>query len=383
MKKLSILGSTGSIGTSALDLIDLYPDRFEVVGLAAHKNAQLLYEQTLKYHPQIIALHDQEAAQSLNQQIPNTKVVFGREGVVEAATHPDVDLVLAAITGAAGLVPTYQALSQGKNVALANKETLVMAGDLITKLRRQASLLPVDSEHSALHQCLRGSRMAEIRRLVLTASGGPFLGMSKERLAHASVEEALNHPTWQMGRKITIDSATLMNKGLEVIEAYHLFHVNEQRISVVIHPQSKIHSMVEFIDGTILAQMSITDMKSALLYALSYPERWDSNLPELDLLSIEPLEFFPPDTENFPCLRLAYQALESGGTCPTALNAANEVAVQCFLNGSIPFSSIPEAIEETLNRHHPTAVTDLETVLRVDQEARRITRETIRDWTQR
>lgn len=383
MKKLSILGSTGSIGTSALDLIDLYPDRFEVVGLAAHKNAQLLYEQTLKYHPQIIALHDQEAAQSLNQQIPNTKVVFGREGVIEAATHPDVDLVLAAITGAAGLVPTYQALSQGKNVALANKETLVMAGDLITKLRRQASLLPVDSEHSALHQCLRGSRMAEIRRLVLTASGGPFLGMSKERLAHVSVEEALNHPTWQMGRKITIDSATLMNKGLEVIEAYHLFHVNEQRISVVIHPQSKIHSMVEFIDGTILAQMSITDMKSALLYALSYPERWDSNLPELDLLSIEPLEFFPPDTENFPCLRLAYQALESGGTCPTALNAANEVAVQCFLNGSIPFSSIPEAIEETLNRHHPTAVTDLETVLRVDQEARRITRETIRDWTQR
>ena len=382
MKKLSILGSTGSIGTSALDLIDLYPDRFQVVGLGAHKNAHLLYEQTLKYRPKIIALHDQQAAESLKQQIPNTTVVSGLEGMIEAATHPDVDLVLAAITGAAGLIPTYQALSQGKDVALANKETLVMAGDLITKLRGKARLLPVDSEHSALHQCLRGSRMAELRRLVLTASGGPFLAMSKERLAHVSVEEALNHPTWQMGKKITIDSATLMNKGLEVIEAHHFFHVNEQRISVVIHPQSRIHSMVEFIDGTILAQMSITDMRSAILYALAYPERWDSNLPGLDLLSIEPLEFFQPDTEKFPCLRLAYQALESGGTYPTVLNAANEIAVQCFLNGSITFPSIPEAIEETLDLHNPTAVTDLETVLRVDQEARRVTRETIKDWTQ-
>ena len=379
MKRLSILGSTGSIGTSALDLIDLYPDRFQIVGLAAHKNAHLLHEQALKYNPKIIALHDQKAAESLKQQLPNTTIVSGLEGVIEIATHHEVDLVLAAITGAAGLIPTYQALSEGKDVALANKETLVMAGDLITELAGKSRLLPIDSEHSALHQCLRGSGMAELQRLVLTASGGPFLSTSKEHLAHVSVEEALDHPTWNMGKKITIDSATLMNKGLEVIEAHHLFSVNKQRISVVIHPQSIIHSMVEFIDGTILAQMSITDMRSAILYALSYPERWDSNLPRLDLLSIEPLEFLPPDTEKFPCLRLAYQALEDGGSCPITLNAANEIAVQSFLDETIPFPAIAETIEETLNRYNPISINNLDTVLRIDQEARRIAHETIRE----
>jgi 1-deoxy-D-xylulose-5-phosphate reductoisomerase len=385
MKRLSILGSTGSIGKSALNLVDLYPDRFQVVALAAQKSAGVLCDQCLKYQPKIIALHDQEAAEKVGRQLPNTRVLSGLEGVIEAAIHPDVDLVLAGITGAAGLIPTYRALVEKKDVALANKETLVMAGELITELIRtqEVTLLPVDSEHTALHQCMRGSQKDDIRRLVLTASGGPFFNSSLEQLDKVTVDEALNHPTWQMGRKITIDSATLMNKGLEVIEAHHLFGVAADQISVVIHPQSTVHSMVEFIDGTILAQMSITDMRSAILYALSYPERWDSSLPMLDLFSLPALEFHPPDHEKFPCIRLAYEALRSGDTYPTTLNAANEVAVHCFLNGGLSFLSIPEAIEEVLNRHTPCPVTDLETVLEADLRAREMTHETIKSLSVR
>jgi 1-deoxy-D-xylulose-5-phosphate reductoisomerase len=379
VRKLAILGSTGSIGKSALDLVDLYPERFQVITLAAQNSVELLHQQSLKYRPEMIALHDPEAAQDLKQRLPDMQVLSGVEGVIEASTHPQVDVVLAAITGAAGLIPTYEALLKGKDVALANKEILVMAGELIMPIieSTQVNLLPVDSEHCALHQCLRGSEKQEVHRLVLTASGGPFLNKSKQQLEQVTVEEALNHPTWSMGPKITVDSATLMNKGLEVIEAHHLFAVKSDRISIVVHPQSIIHSMVEFIDGTVLAQMSTTDMRTAILYALAYPDRWNSNLPRLDLLSLAALEFHPPDTDKFPCIRLAYQALDQGQTYPTALNAANEVAVHCFLNRSLPFSSIPEVIDEVLNQHVPHAVEDLETVLEADREARQVAQETV------
>ena len=379
VKKLAILGSTGSIGKSALDLVDLYPERFQIVTLAAQKNVELLHQQCLKYRPEIVALYDREAAQDLQRRLPEMKVLAGIEGVIEAATHSHVDVVLAGIAGAAGLIPTYQALLKKKDVALANKEILVMAGELIMPIvkRTQVNLLPVDSEHCALHQCLRGSEKREVHRLVLTASGGPFLHKNKQQLEQVTVEEALNHPTWSMGPKITVDSATLMNKGLEVIEAHHLFGVQPDRISIVIHPQSIIHSMVEFIDGTVLAQMSITDMRAAILYALAYPDRWNSNLPRLDLHSLAALKFHAPDTDTFPCIRLAYQALEDGQTYPTALNASNEVAVRCFLDQSLPFSSIPEVIDEVLNRHVPRAVEDLETVLEADREARQMAQETI------
>jgi len=379
VKKLAILGSTGSIGKSALDLVDLYPERFQIVALAAQKSVELLHQQSLKYRPELIALHDPEAARDLKQRLPDMQVLSGVEGVIEAATHPQVDVVLAGITGAAGLIPTYEALLKKKDVALANKEILVMAGELIMPIVKntQANLLPVDSEHCALHQCLRGSEMGEVHRLVLTASGGPFLHKNRQQLEQVTVEEALNHPTWSMGPKITVDSATLMNKGLEVIEAHHLFAIEPDQISIVIHPQSIIHSMVEFIDGTVLAQMSTTDMRTAILYALAYPDRWNSNLPRLDLLSLAALEFHAPDTDNFPCIRLAYQALDQGQTYPTALNAANEVAVHCFLNQSLPFSSIPGVIDEVLNRHLPHAVEDLETVLEADREARRMAQEAV------
>ena len=379
MKKLAILGSTGSIGKSALDLVDLYPERFQIVALAAQKSVELLPQPSLKYSPDLIALHDPEAARDLKQRLPDMQVLSGVEGVIEAATHPQVDVVLAGITGAAGLIPTYEALLKKKDVALANKEILVMAGELIMPIVKsaQVNLLPVDSEHCALHQCLRGSEKREVHRLVLTASGGPFLHKNKQQLEQVTVEEALFHPTWSMGPKITVDSATLMNKGLEVIEAHHLFDVEPDRISIVIHPQSIIHSMVEFIDGTVLAQMSITDMRAAILYALAYPDRWPSPFHRLDLLSLAALEFHAPDTDKFPCIRLAYQALNDGQTYPTALNASNEVAVRCFLDQSLPFSSIPEVIDEVLNRHVPRAVKDLETVLEADREARRMAQETI------
>ncbi len=381
MRKLAILGSTGSIGKSALDLVDLYPERFQVVTLAAQTSVELLHQQSLKYHPELIALSDPEAAQELQQRLPDMRVLSGVEGVIEAAIHPNVDVVLAGISGAAGLIPTYRALLEKKDVALANKEILVMAGELIMPIVQstQVNLLPVDSEHCALHQCLRGSEKQEVHRLVLTASGGPFLHKSRQQLKRVTVDEALNHPTWNMGPKITVDSATLMNKGLEVIEAHHLFAMKPAQISIVIHPQSIIHSMVEFIDGTILAQMSITDMRAAILYALAYPERWDSHLPRLDLLSLSALELRAPETDKFPCIRLAYQALDSGDTYPTALNAANEVAVRYFLDRALPFTSIAEVIEEVLNQHIPSPVKDLETVLEADRHARHLAQEAIQN----
>ncbi|MBI4446865.1 MAG: 1-deoxy-D-xylulose-5-phosphate reductoisomerase [Acidobacteria bacterium] len=372
MKKLSILGSTGSIGKNALSIVDLYPDRFQVVALAAQSRTELLLEQSLRYAPDIIAMFDSAACANLQTQLPGKRILCGLEGVVEAACHPDADMVIAAISGAAGLIPTFRAAQAGKAIALANKETLVMAGDLIMPMvhSQQVRMLPVDSEHSALHQCLRGSRQEEVRRLILTASGGPFFRASQEQLERVTVQEALQHPTWKMGPKITIDSATLMNKGFEVIEAHHLFGIRPEQVSVLIHPQSTVHSLVEFVDGTVLAQMSITDMRNAILYALAYPERWDSPLPSLDLLAMEALEFFAPDAEKFPCLRLAYESLRLGQTYPAALNAANEVAVQLFLEDRLRFSAIPEIIEQILESHRPQPVADLEVVLDVDRRSR-------------
>ncbi len=374
MKKLAILGSTGSIGRSALSLVDLHPDRFEVETLAAGSRIDELYEQTLRYRPSLVAVHDPECARALHGRLDGTRVVSGIEGVVAAACAPAVETVVAGISGAIGLLPTFQALLHGKRVALANKETLVMAGDLIMKVvsENQGCLLPVDSEHGALHQCLRGVSLKKVKRILLTASGGPFLEKSEAEMRGATVEEALRHPTWSMGPKITIDSATLMNKGLEVIEAHHLFGMPADQISVVIHPQSMVHSLVEFVDGNFLAQMGVADMRSPILYALSYPDQWDSKLPALDLFSIPPLRFFPPDTARFPCLRLAYQALKGGLTYPAVLNAANEVAVEAFLGRRIPFFAIPEIIEQVLQRHDGTPVVDLETVMEADREGREL-----------
>ncbi len=379
MKRLAILGSTGSIGRSTLSLVDLYPDRFQVVALAARQQADLLFEQAQKYRPRVVALEDDQGAAYLREQLPGVRVVGGPEGVIEVATEKSAEMVVAGITGGAGLLPTYHAILENKDIALANKETLVMAGELIMSevVARRTRLLPVDSEHGALHQCLGEASKKEVRRLLLTASGGPFFRKSREELETVSVEETLNHPTWEMGPKITVDSATLMNKGLEVIEAHHLFGLSADRISIVVHPQSTIHSMVEFIDGTMLAQMSITDMRLAIVYALSYPERWDSALPFLDLFSVKSLEFFPPDADKFPCLRLAREALELGQTYPAVLNAANEVAVDSFLRREIPFSAIAGIVEETLGRHRPGSALDLDAVLAEDQEARRSAAEAV------
>jgi 1-deoxy-D-xylulose-5-phosphate reductoisomerase len=372
MKRLSILGSTGSIGQSALSVVSLHPDRFRVVALAANNQVDLLYQQAEKFKPEFVALRDLTAAEALQDRLPRMRVTGGLEGVIEAATHPDADIVVSGISGFAGLIPTYQAVRAGKDIALANKETLVTAGELVMPLARRlrVNLLPVDSEHCALHQCLRGSKTSEIQRILLTASGGPFFRFNELELQKVTVEDALNHPTWQMGRKITVDSATMMNKGLEVIEAHHLFGIEGDRISIIVHPQSLIHSMVEYKDGSILAQLSITDMRSPLLYALTYPERWESALPRLDLLDHPPLEFHPPDSRKFPCIRLAYQALQAGDTFPAALNAANEVAVHSFLNGEIPFPAIATVIETILSEHHPNKVVDLESVLDADRQAR-------------
>ncbi len=386
MQKLAILGSTGSIGQSALGLVDLYPEMFEVVALAANRNTDLLFEQAAKYRPTLVALHDEDAAKTLSRQLPGTRVASGAEGLVEVSCHAEATVVLSSIMGAAGLLPTYHAIKEGKKIALANKETLVMAGELLVNLarRQNSQLLPVDSEHSALHQCLRGAESSEVRRLLLTASGGPFVNWTRDSMAEITVEQALDHPTWEMGPKITIDSATLMNKGLEVIEAHHFFGFSPDQISVAIHPQSVIHSIVEFIDGTMLAQMSITDMRTSLLYAFAYPERWKSRLPELNLFSLPELRFEGPDTARFPCLDLAYQALRAGGSCPAALNAANEVAVGLFLEGRMPFLRIPELIDETLEAHQRIEVESLEAVLEVDrctrEEALRLARQS--GWVQ-
>jgi 1-deoxy-D-xylulose-5-phosphate reductoisomerase len=369
VRTLAILGSTGSIGRSALAVVDAHPSRLRVAALAAGDNAALLAEQTARYRPAMVALASGDAADRFRAAGgAAAELVCGSDGLVAVATHPDVDIVLCASSGTAALDAVLAAIEAGKTIALANKEVLVMAGALVTNAARRKGvpILPVDSEHNAIHQCLHGRPTSEIRRLILTASGGPFRDLTLEQLQAVSPEAALRHPTWQMGRKITIDSATLMNKGLEVIEAHWLFGVPGERIDVVVHPQSIVHSMVELSDGSVLAQLGVTDMRLPIQYACSYPERWDGALPRLDLAKAGRLEFHEPAHDRFPCLRLAYRALREGGTAPVVLNAANEVAVASFLEGRLGFTSIPLVIERTLNEHQAESVLTLELIRRVD-----------------
>ena len=375
MKRIAILGSTGSIGCSSLRVIEAHPEAYQVTALAAGKNVDLLAEQIRKFSPLVVAVLGDEEAESLKKRLDGghkTKIVSGREGFNHLATLEEVDTVISAITGAAGLVPTIAAIQAGKNIALANKETMVMAGPLVIEevRRRGVTLLPVDSEHSAIFQCLQGHRRDDVRRVILTASGGPFRDFSYEEMGRVSPEQALKHPNWNMGPKITVDSATLMNKGLELIEARWLFGLDIHQIHILIHPQSVIHSMVEYKDGSILAQMGIPDMITPISYALSYPRHVDTMLPALDLERVGTLRFMKPDTGKFRCLELALQAAEIGESMPAVLNGANEVAVELFLRGRIGFLEIPSLIEETMKAHTPFVIESIEKVMEADAWAR-------------
>ena len=378
MKAISILGSTGSIGCNTLKVVEHLKDDFRVVALAAGGNVGKLAEQIKRFQPELVAVKDETCAESLLRLISDfklniPKILIGEAGLIAVATHDEAETVVSATVGAIGFVPTLRALEAGKRVALANKETLVIAGELMTKAAREnkAEILPVDSEHNALHQCLRGEKHSEVKRLILTASGGPFRTKSKQQIENATREEALNHPTWNMGDKITIDCATLMNKGLEVIEARWLFDFSADEIAVVVHPQSVVHSLVELVDGSIIAQLGVTDMKHAIQYALTYPKRQKNCLPPLDFAKLSQLTFEEPDLEKFPCLALAYKALQIGGTMPATLNAANEIAVQAFLDNKIRLSDIPNIIESVMDKHQSKTVSSLETVLETDALARK------------
>ena len=378
MKRIAILGSTGSIGRSTLSIVDSYPDRFRVVTLAAGSNIEAVYEQARRYQPKVVSVAQEVEAVALGAKLrsdglSHIEVVHGASGTVRVATHAEVDFVVSAIVGVSGLEATYEAVKAGKSVGLANKECLVVAGELITdEARRQGKpLLPIDSEHNAVHQCLRGGRMDEVERVWLTASGGPFLHTPREEFANITVAQALNHPTWKMGKRITIDSATLMNKGFEVIEACRLFNVPPERVRVIVHPQSTIHSMVEFTDGSILAQISVTDMRLPILYALTYPDRIASDL-RFPVMDLRHLDFCPPDMIKFPCLALAYEAAAAGGTKTIALNAADEVAVAAFLEERIGFEDIPRIIEDVLTATPAVHLASIKEVLVCDAEARRL-----------
>jgi 1-deoxy-D-xylulose-5-phosphate reductoisomerase len=377
-KGVAILGSTGSIGCNTLRVIESLPAQaMRVVALAAGHNIDRLADQIAAFLPELVSVENEKAAHELRallfqRDVDLPRIVFGEEGLVEVATHPQAGCVVSATVGAVGFVPTLRALEAGKRVALANKETLVMAGELMTRAARNsgAELLPVDSEHNALHQCLRGERQDEVKRIVLTASGGPFRTKNKSEMKEASVSDAMRHPTWNMGAKITIDSATLMNKGLEVIEAHWLFGFDPEQIGIVVHPESVVHSMIELVDGSVIAQMGVTDMRHAIQYALTYPERHSCTLPPLDLTSISKLHFEAPDLERFPCISLAYRALRTGGTLPAVLNAANEEAVAAFLDERICLTEIPQVIEDVMDSHTSGPVEDIDTVLEADRLAR-------------
>ncbi len=374
MKRLAILGSTGSIGVNALDIIRRFPEQYEVISLSAGLNIELLRGQILQFQPKVVSVLNREVAGELQKGLDGmqTEVVYGVEGLIRVATHPEVDQVVSAIVGAVGLIPTVSAIKTGKSIALANKEPLVMAGKIVMEEAKKngVQILPVDSEHSAIFQSLLGHRKEDLHRLILTASGGPFLNLPLSKLHEATVRDALNHPHWEMGKKITIDSASLMNKGLEVIEAHWLFDIPVEKIIVQIHPQSVVHSMVEYRDGSIIGQMGIADMRIPIAYALSFPGRMNLKLPPLDLSQAGPLTFSHPDPEKFPCLRLAYQSIEIGETMPAILNAANEVAVNGFLEGSIKFTSIPLLIRRVMEEHEVKSARTIEDILRADQWAR-------------
>ena len=381
MKHLAILGSTGSIGQSTLRIVESYPDRFSVVSLAAGRNLDTAFEQCQRWRPRVISVADEQRASDLRRRllsadIAGVEVIYGAAGTVHAATLPEVDFVVSAIVGVAGLEATYAAVVAGKTVGIANKECMVAAGEILMEeaRRRNVTLLPIDSEHNAIHQCMRGGSQQEIRSIWLTASGGPFRTTPLEQFADITVEQALKHPTWVMGQRITIDSATMLNKGLEIIEACRLFHLPPRAIKVTIHPQSTIHSLVEFVDGSILAQLSVTDMRLPILYALTYPERIASELT-FDMAKLAQLDFSQPDFARFPCLRLAYEAAETGGEHCVALNAADEIAVEAFLDKRIPFLAIPRTIEAVLEKtphRHPSTIAE---VLEADARGRETARE--------
>jgi 1-deoxy-D-xylulose-5-phosphate reductoisomerase len=384
MKHLTVLGSTGSIGRNTLAIAQMFPEKFSVKALTAKGNIHVLTDQIIEFHPDLAVVFDEKDARRLQQHLPKnicTEIMHGPDGYIAAATHVAVDTVVSAMVGAAGLVPTLEAITAGKHVALANKETLVMAGDIVMGMAKaqNISIRPVDSEHSAIFQCIHGNRKEDLQKIFLTASGGPFRNLPSDEFSSITPQKALAHPTWQMGEKISIDSATLMNKGLEVIEAKHLFDVSHDLIEVVIHPQSIIHSMVAFKDGAVIAQMGHPDMKGAIAYALSYPERMGMDLPELDFSAIGSLTFETPDFTRFPCLSLAYLACQTGGTMPCVLNAANEVAVSAFLNNRILFTRIPEVIDHVMSRHTVVYHPGLDEILEADRWAREIANQWILD----
>jgi len=373
VKNISILGSTGSIGRNTLEVVRGQPERFKVVALAAGVNTELLGRQVREFKPKVVSVRGEEQRKQLLSDLPGgTECLVGEAGAREVGSFDEAAIVVSAIVGAAGLQPTLAAIRAGKDIALANKETLVMAGSFVLDevAKSGSRLLPVDSEHSAIFQALAGQRREDVERLLLTASGGPFLHLPAERLALVTPEEALDHPNWRMGRKISIDSATLMNKGLEVIEGRWLFDVEADRIDVVIHPQSIVHSMVEYRDGSVIAQLGTADMKGPIAYALSYPERVAAGVERLDLTARGRLDFYAPDMDRFPCLGLAYAALRVGGTMPAVLNGVDEVAVEAFLEGEIPFSAIPEIVEEVMARHTTDDASDLEAIIDADRWAR-------------
>ncbi|MCI0413793.1 1-deoxy-D-xylulose-5-phosphate reductoisomerase [bacterium] len=376
MRKIAILGSTGSVGVNALEVVRHFPGRFQVTGLGAGRNLDLLREQALEFRPRTVSISEPALAEQLSRDLraEGIKVACGEAGLVAIASDPETELVVAAMVGAAGFLPVLGAISCGKDVALANKETLVVAGPIIARevAQQKVRLLPVDSEHSAIWQCLEGQQRKAVRKLILTASGGPFFKREVSTFGSITVDEALVHPNWRMGKKITIDSATLMNKGLEMIEAHYLFDEPASKLDVIIHPQSVVHSMVEFVDGSVIAQMGTADMRIPIQLALTHPERWENSLPSIDLTKIGSLEFYEPDLNKFPCLKLAHQALNLGGTMTAVLNAANEIAVENFLTERIPFPSIPHVVESTMQKHDIKTNPGLEDVLEADQWARKI-----------
>lgn len=373
-KRIAILGSTGSIGCSALDLLRQIPERFEIVGLTANENISLLRKQVEEWQPRVIAVMDEEKCKEIRTSINlrKTDVLSGIEGISEVAVRKDVDLVLSAIVGSAGLTPTMAAIEAGKQIALASKEPVVMAGELLMAevTRRGATLIPVDSEPNAIFQCLQGRKKESIRRLIVTASGGPFRNLSREEMSRVTPEEALSHPAWKMGKKISVDSATMVNKGLEVIEAHYMFGIPVSKIGVVVHPEAKIHGMVEFIDGNILAVIGVTDMRAPIQYALTYPEKIPTPIKPLDLSQISPLTFQTPDTAKFPGLQCGYEAAEAGGTMPAVLNAANEIAVAAFIERKIGFLDITDLCRKVMSKHKAGQKPGMEEILEADRWAR-------------
>jgi 1-deoxy-D-xylulose-5-phosphate reductoisomerase len=377
MKRLALVGSTGSIGQNTLRVVEHLPDRFSVFALAANSGVERLAEQTAACRPKVVAITDKGRVDDFcrhcrDLRVSPPEVVTGDEGLRQITSAADVDIVVSAAVGAAGLRPTYSAVAAGKTVALANKESMVIGGELLRTTARKtgAKIIPVDSEHSAVDQCLRSGQRGEVRRLILTASGGPFRETPAEQFPRLTPEQALRHPTWQMGRRITIDSATLMNKGLEVIEARWLFDIPPEKIDIIVHPQSVVHSMVEYVDGSVVAQLGTADMRTPIQYALTYPERLETSVAALDWTTVPRLDFVPPDRQKFPCIGLAYQSIRMGGTAPAVLNAADEIAVGAFLEQKIPFSDIPNVISAALEAHKLQSANGLESILEADSWAR-------------